>query len=225
MSQFFPASRWIQILFLSTLYCFVFLMIRNVVEQNNTYNFLVWNLFLGFLPFIIAYFLQYWIPGRNAAWWYLGLFTWLIFYPNAPYMITDLIHVDQKEADVIYDTLMIFSFSILSLFYGFFSLRIAYSLFLQKLSARGSQIALYACILLSSFGIYLGRILRLNSWDIATHPIQTAITIWEHLVPVTRNPVTYIIIILFTVIQIILLELIREMDLSPVSQANTDSGR
>lgn len=197
------------------MFCFSFLMIRNVVENDQTYNFLIWNLFLGFLPFVVVYFMQYWVPGRSIIWWISGLFIWLVFYPNAPYMITDLIHVDAHETDVIYDTLMIFSFSILSLFYGFYSLKIANGLLLLRLSPSLSRILIYAAIFLSSFGIYLGRILRLNSWDIATHPWQTIVTIWDHLIPITANPVTYVIIILFTIIQVILLNLIQELDMHP----------
>lgn len=123
--------------------------------------------------------------------------------------------MEAQEKDVIYDTLMIFSFSILSLFYGFYSLKIAKGLLMLRLSESVSRMLIYASILLSSFGIYLGRILRLNSWDIATHPWQTIVTIWDHLIPISENPVTYVIIILFTIIQIILLSLIQELDLHP----------
>jgi uncharacterized membrane protein len=207
-----PKIFWIRSLFYSSIYCFAFLMIRNTIEENTTYNFLIWNLFLGFIPLVIAYFLYYWLPGKSAILWCLGIFTWLVFYPNAPYMITDLIHVDPSEKDVVYDTLMIFSFSILSLFYGYYSIKLIFELLLQKMNRSRSILLIFLFILMSSFGIYLGRILRLNTWDIVTHPLQTFIEIWNHLFPVTQNPVTYAIIIIFSILQIMVLSFTMDIN-------------
>jgi len=65
---------------------------------------------------------------------------------------------------------------------------------------------------LSSTGIYLGRILRLNSWDFFTHPIKTLQVIFNHLFPVTKNPSTYLVIFLFSIIQFILLIMMKDFD-------------
>ncbi len=204
--------KYIKVLFLFTIFCFLFLLIRNKVEGNTNYNFLVWNLFLGFVPFFLAFLLKIFEEKVNNLVTILACGLWLLFYPNSPYMITDLIHVPSTSTTVIYETLFIFSFSMLSLFFGFYSLKLIQVVLYKKTSRKITNAVIIASLLLSSFGIYLGRILRLNSWDVFTEPFKTFTIIFEHLFPIYKNPVTYIIIILFTIIQYLLLELMQDLD-------------
>ena len=204
--------NYLIILALFTAFCLVCLFIRNSVEGNTTYNFLLWNLFLAFLPLLFAWIISFFVGKLNKVIIIIGSLVWLLFYPNAPYMISDLIHVNSTSSMVLYDTLIIFSFSMLALFYGFYSIKIVHFCYRQITSKRTAHLVIVASILLSSAGIYLGRILRLNSWDLFTHPIQTMTTIFDHLWPVNKNPTTYVIILLFSFIQFLLLVLIKDMD-------------
>lgn len=205
-------KKYIQTLFYFSLFCFAFLLVRNYFEQNTQYNFLTWNLFLGFIPFVIALILQKFSKGLQKFWLLAGTCLWLLFYPNAPYMITDFIHVQASSTDVIYDALLIFSFSMLSLFFGFYSLKLVQKVISERTTKFITNAVIAASLLLSSFGIYLGRILRLNSWDVFTNFIETFKLIFDHLIPVSKNPVTYLIIILFTAIQWFLLNLMQNID-------------
>ncbi|MCG8701836.1 MAG: DUF1361 domain-containing protein [Bacteroidales bacterium] len=203
---------YIKTLALFTLFCLCFMFIRNKVEQNNEYNFLIWNLFLGFVPFMVAWPTFLFQAKLNKVMVFVLAILWLLFYPNAPYMITDFIHVHDQSKFVIYDALMIFSFAMLSLFFGFYSLKLVQKMLLVYYNTIIVKLIVALAILLSSFGIYLGRILRLNSWDVFTHFGETMSTIFEHLFPITKNPVTYLMIFLFSIIQYILLNLIQNID-------------
>ncbi|WP_291723073.1 DUF1361 domain-containing protein [Bernardetia sp.] len=203
-------KKYLTTLLISTILSVGILFVRNLVENNSNYNFLLWNLFLGFIPFGVVLLIDIFYQKLNTILIVLGVCLWLLFYPNAPYMISDLIHVDKNSSVVLYDTLIIFSLSILSLFYGFYSLKLVYEILVKWKSKKIANFLISFCIVLSSFGIYLGRILRLNSWDVFTKPIQTAITIFEHLFPVTKNPVTYLVIFLFSFVQFMVWFLIKD---------------
>lgn len=188
------------------------LLIRNLYEQNSTYNFLLWNLFLAFIPLAVAW-ITYYIVGRwNILMILIFSFLWLLFYPNAPYMISDLIHVNENSPVVLYEALILFSFAILALFYGFYSLKIIHLVFRSRTGILTANIIIWTSIVLSSAGIYLGRILRLNSWDLFTHPMRVFQTVFDHLFPVTKNPSTYLVIFLFSIIQLILLIMMKDFD-------------
>lgn len=206
------STKYIRYFALYTAFCLCCLFIRNLVVDKNDYNFLLWNLFLGFLPFMLALVLQIFTDKINTVLLLLVSFIWLLFYPNAPYMITDLIHVNQKDPAVLYDAVLIFSFAMLSLFFGFYSLKIMKAIFIQKFDKRKANVIIFVSVLLSSFGIYLGRILRLNSWDVFSYPFETICKIFEHLFPISSNPGTYVIIIGFTIVQLLLLSMISEFD-------------
>lgn len=188
------------------------LFTRNWITDNTTYNFLLWNLFLGFLPLFFAYVLYLYNSKAGTLVLMAGSFLWLLFYPNAPYMLTDFIHLNAQSTSAIYDALIFFSISILSLFYGFFSLKIIHLIWYSRYNHKVANSIVIFAILLSSFGIYLGRILRLNSWNLFTKPLQVIADIFGHMWPVTKNPSTYYIIVLFTVIQVTLLWTIHDMD-------------
>ena len=187
-----------------TLFNLFYLFSLNFINKNNNYNFLIWNLFLGFVPYLLAIVLHYYSNRINNITLLFGSFLWLGFYPNAPYMITDLIHVNENSSNVIYEALMIFSFSMESLFFGFYSVKIMEFILIPKRGKLQTNVFLVTSLFLSSFGIYLGRILRLNTWDIFTAPSKTFELILNHLFPITQNPTTYSMILLFTFIQFIL---------------------
>ena len=156
--------------------------IRNLVVGDSFFNFLKSNLFIGSFPVIlIAVLLAIFNDKLKPIWFWLGTAIWVLFYPNAPYMISDLIHNSADSMDkvskelVVFDTLIIFSIAMLSVFYGFLSLKIMFNLFKQRYGNRFAHIAIAINIVLSSFGFYMGRELLsaiklgngyLYSWEI-----------------------------------------------------------
>jgi len=144
-----------------------------VVRANTAW--MTVNLLLAALPFVLALLL--FVPGRprTVAWW-LGLGTFVVFLPNAPYVLTDVIHLSgqiRHSSSTLHVGLLVFEYAAfmavgLALYGGcLFLLR-------RRLQVEGlerwrwpAELALHA---LCSVGIFLGRVLRLNSWDVVANP-------------------------------------------------------
>jgi uncharacterized membrane protein len=209
-------NKYLYVFIFSTVIILAILFLRNYLTENTTYNFLLWNLFLGIIPFIVTFALKsYFDKVSNLILW-IGCGIWLLFYPNSPYMITDLIHINQipeiaSTQVLVYDTIIIFSFAMLAAFYGFYSMGMVYYLVRARTNKFIANFIIMVSILLSSFGIYLGRFVRLNSWDVFTKPIQTIALILHKLYPLAANKDTYIFLFLFSFLQMMLLSLIIDI--------------
>jgi uncharacterized membrane protein len=148
---------------------------RIVWTTKLYYSFLIWNLFLAWLPMIFALLAcdQYQRASR-WNWRFLGLAgAWLIFFPNAPYIFTDLIHLTTRFYHHFWvDLTLILLCALTGLVLGFVSLYMMQSVVEQMLGRLASWVFIAAVAALSGFGIYLGRFMRFNSWDILFRPIQ-----------------------------------------------------
>ncbi len=204
-------SKQVKMLFWVSVISIVALHIRNLIIGDSKYNFLLWNLFLGFVPLLVAWLVQRFESVLPVVVFWAGCAFWLLFYPNAPYMISDFIHVDRSESYVLYDALMIFNIAILSTFYGLYSLKIVQNVVAKRYSLKLANIVVGASIVLAAFGVYLGRVLRLNSWDVFTKPLETFRIILEHLFPFSENPQTWSLVVIFSALQVFLLILVYGM--------------
>lgn len=163
-------SKW-QGLILATICSVTLLELRMFKTGSLHYAFLLWNLFLGFVPLAISECLinQEQLSKRKLA---IGSFVWLLFFPNAPYIITDLMHLSKYEKVPWLDGLMLFSFAITSLAAGllsFIQIKHVLKVYLPRLFYRLFTLGI---MLLAGFGVYLGRFERWNSWDIVSHPFS-----------------------------------------------------
>jgi uncharacterized membrane protein len=168
--------------------------IRIYFSGTLSYTFLFWNLFLAVIPFALSSLL---VGFKMPALVFYGLTAlWLLFFPNAPYVLTDLLHLRQHDVPLWYDLLMLLSFAWTGLMFGFVSLADMQRLIRERFNAATGW--LFACVALAlgSFGIYLGRFLRWNSWDIVTEPKQLAWDILERL----SNPLAHLGTYGFTVL-------------------------
>lgn len=138
---------------------------------------LIWNLFLAWIPFMLAYF-AYVVPWRRAA-LYLILpliaFLWLIFFPNAPYMLTDLQDLARRAAGapLWYDVIVVVWCTWTGMLLGVISLYLMQDLVVRTFGRPAGWLFVFVISGLSSFGIYIGRFVRLNSWDILQDPAET----------------------------------------------------
>lgn len=140
------------------------------MTSDYYYFFLIWNLFLAGVPFLISEF----VKSKSApAFNSLVLIIWLLFLPNSFYVITDLIHL-QNSSMQIFDCFMILSFAILCLYLGFYSMKKVGKWIGNKLPILNKSLLNILILFLCSFGIYLGRVLRYNSWDILKNPVNLA---------------------------------------------------
>ncbi|MDB5033755.1 MAG: hypothetical protein JWQ98_996 [Chlorobi bacterium] len=137
-----------------------------------TYGFLLWNLLLAWVPFLISFSLyQFKIHNRSRVATAIAGLAWLAFFPNAPYIVTDFIHLRTTvSAPLWFDAIMIALFAWTGLTMGLISLRMMQSLVRNRFGKATGWIFALAVLCLSSYGVYLGRFERWNSWDILTNP-------------------------------------------------------
>ena len=133
-----------------------------------------WNLFLSWIPLIAAFIANNLTKrlGNIPVLLVLISLFWLAFFPNAPYMVTDLAHltVDYDRDLTWHDTIMLFFYAEVSLFNGLVSLYWIHQAWRQVFSRRTSTIMFLSSLPLAGFGVYLGRVRRMNSWDIIHEP-------------------------------------------------------
>lgn len=163
-----------KILALGCIFCFLLLTVRILTTGSLYYSFLVWNLFLAGIPYAISQSLRYskWAKEQTFI-VILVLGIWLLFLPNAPYIITDLMHLRYTKSSLLwFDALLIFSFAWNGLLFGVLSLMDVFAILSTKFGKVKANYSLFVMILLCGFGIYLGRFLRWNSWEAFTQPFQ-----------------------------------------------------
>jgi uncharacterized membrane protein len=141
------------------------------------YSNLVWNLFLAWIPYVLslAAIALYRLAPRQG--WLLipvGAL-WLIFFPNAPYIVTDFLYLEYRPpVPLWYDIVMLATFAWTGCFLAIVSLRTMQSLVRRFLGWLLSWVFVAAALALSGLGIYLGRFGRFNSWDLFFHPFHVA---------------------------------------------------
>ncbi len=147
------------------------LAVRMHETGSQHYRFLLWNLFLAWVPLIAASVA--FVLARRGAVVFAGVFVvvWLLFFPNAPYMLTDFVHLSGHGASPLwYDALMLSSFAWTALMLGFVSLYLIQAVVAPRVSAAVGWIVVVCALGLASVGVYLGRFAGFNSWDALTRP-------------------------------------------------------
>ena len=144
---------------------------RIIYTNSWTHIFLIWNIFLAWIPYATSnYFKRYVIKQK---WKQLFLFfSWLLFFPNALYIITDLIHLQESgSAPVWFDAILLFTASFIGLLMAFTSLHNAEKYLLTIFKKKLPVFTMPLIIFVASFGVYLGRFERWNSWDVIHNPV------------------------------------------------------
>ena len=160
----------------------VFLVAARIAYSDTVrYTNLVWNLFLAWIPFVLAY-LAYTLSWKKPLLYFsipLTAFLWLIFFPNAPYILTDLQHLamESTSAPLWYDVIVMVWFSWTGLLLGLVSLYLMHDIIQRTFGRWVGWFFVFIVSGLSSFGVYLGRFVRFNSWDILNDPKEIAVTI------------------------------------------------
>jgi uncharacterized membrane protein len=184
-----PRPHALTFLSAGALWC-IFLLAGRILHTGGVhYAFLVWNLFLAFLPLLAAYGLRSLRPGI-AAWAVLG--AWLLFFPNAPYVVTDLLHLRARPGvPQWFDLLLLLSFAFVSLFAGIESLRAVQRWLSTHFSRRIGWSGAFLFLFLGSYGVYLGRFQRWNSWDLLRQPLALLQDIAGHALNPAAHPRTW----------------------------------
>lgn len=197
-----PASS----LFILTLLCGFLMVFRMVLTHQIAGIFLVWNLLLAWIPLLFAQWSKKHLEhskGKNTDYKLLTtsilLALWLLFFPNAPYIITDLIHLSHLEKNMLwFDSIAIFVVALTGLALGFYSLHVSHAVLNMMLGKSRAWVLLLASLGLSGFGLYLGRFVRFNSWDLFFHPLRLFRTALGEL----NNPLALQMTFVFSIVLI-----------------------
>jgi uncharacterized membrane protein len=190
---------------LSALCCFL-LIIRAVQTEQIRGLFLLWNLFLAWIPLFFALFARRLssstlVTKSKQVFILVNLGLWLLFFPNAPYLITDLIHLGEFERYILwFDTVGFFIAALAGICTGLYSLKVIHQVLNQFINNVLAWIVISTSIVLSGFGLYLGRFARFNSWDLFTHPFYLFRKSFQEI----QNPLAIQTTLVFTLVVAVL---------------------
>lgn len=175
--QYFPSQNKHAGLYLLLLMMCIFSVMlsamRVVATGSTMFLFLNWNLFLAIVPLLVTRVVMYKKTIPNKGFFFVILFCWLIFFPNSPYILTDLFHLKKSSGMPLwYDLVLVLSYAWAALVFGFMSLSDIQKMSTSYFGKRITTIGIILILFVSSFGVYLGRYLRWNSWDIITNPLR-----------------------------------------------------
>jgi len=173
----------------ASLFCVALVLLRVSESGSTKFAGLIWNLFLAWIPFLLAVAVYDGWRRRRGRGSLLALGAlWLLFFPNAPYIVTDFMHLQHRDdAPYWYDAVTVSAFAWTGLLLGFGSLFLMQTVVRQWRGVVSGWIFAGVALALGSVGIYLGRFLRLNSWDAVEHP-----SLLPRIVhAVARDPFTY----------------------------------
>jgi len=190
MKQIIKQYQLIVLLSLFSIYCIALVAFRAWLTNSIFYLFLVWNLILAYIPFILSK-LMLTKKYKNTA-LVLLFMTWLLFLPNAAYIITDFVHI--KKGTLIplwYDIILVFSFAFNGILLFFLSVQDVHQLLSKQFSSFKTWTITVFILFLTGFGVYLGRFLRFNSWEMASNPKILLIEIFDRIIQPTAHPRTW----------------------------------
>ena len=155
------------------------------------YAFLVWNLILAWLPFMFAVVMQYRVREVNCSGWSSAVLAvgWLLFFPNAPYIFTDLVHLERSTPNLFWaDLVLVLICALIGIVLGLASLRIMHLLVRRRWGWFAGWTFVAWVAGLAAFGVHLGRFVRLNSWDVALAPLALVREIGESVIAMIVQP-------------------------------------
>ena len=192
----FVAFLWVSAL--SLLGGCALVAVRFVLTDRFFYFFLLWNLVLALVPYGIAVAV-FSVSRRERTAGNVGALSalavcWLLFYPNAPYIFTDFIHLVnrtwirggtdiERETLFWYDLVLCSAFAFMGHSAGLISIELVLRSFQGVVNRHAARLLVGIAVLMAGFGLYIGRFVRFNSWDLFIEPVETA----SKLIPYLGN--------------------------------------
>ena len=172
-----------------TLNCFALGIFRLIYTHNKIFLFLNWNLFLAFVPWgLTSIMILKPSYQKNTIVIFVLLGSWLIFFPNAPYILTDLFHIlVDPSMPIWFDLVLILSFAWTGLLFGFLSLWDIEKILNKSIKPLWVTSISTGLLFIGSFGVYIGRYLRWNSWNVVNEPFKLMVDLGDHII----NPLAY----------------------------------
>ena len=176
---------------------------RILFVREYGYLYMNWNLFLALVPVFFVYLYEKeHVPFLR----FLTFILWFLFFPNAVYLVTDFIHLRTSGPDWMlwYDGMMLFLYASVGVLSSSFSLMRMKENIFHSFHRMNRGVFLFTVALLSSFGIYLGRYIRMNSWDMVLHPVSAIQQIINTIGDKYAHPVFLMTIVFFTMFIIVM---------------------
>ena len=155
-------------------WCASMIAVRIDRTGSGYYRFLIFNLILAGVPLFFSTMLR--IATQRRFHWMVQLplyVLWLLFLPNAPYILTDILHLTRaSDAPAWYDLALLLSCAGTGLLMGYLSLLDVQGIMARRFGVACGWIFALVSLVLSGFAIYLGRFLRWNSWDVIVEPAR-----------------------------------------------------
>lgn len=210
-----------KILLYSVGFSFLLYAFRVWYTGSFLFLFIPWNLFLAWLPLLFSSM----IKDTQFSMRNITLFSlWLLFFPNSPYLITDLFHLQERaEVPLYYDLVLLFMAAWNGLLMGLFSLRNIEQLLLKRFAVLKVKLITVSLFVLCGFGIYLGRYDRYNSWHLVTQPFDLMEGIVSKLISPASHPRVWAVTILFAVVLLLIYETLKKMPAHFSEQASVSS--
>jgi uncharacterized membrane protein len=174
-------------------FAFTLSVARFYFSETTLFLFLNWNLFLAFIPWAVSSMIIL-KPAlrKNRTVLFFSVVIWLLFFPNAPYILTDLFHLKARASVPIwFDLVVILSFAWTGLIFGFVSLLDIEMLLKEFFNKRIVNCTIALLLFIGSFGVYIGRYLRWNSWDILQAPFQLLYDVGDRMINPLQHPGTW----------------------------------
>jgi uncharacterized membrane protein len=186
-------------LIISVVFGLLLLAARIIVTGSSQYLFLVWNLILAAIPYAVVLSIRSWnLHPKRLIFWPL-MILWLLFLPNAPYITTDLLHLrSASTSSVWFDSLLTLNFAFNGIVLFFLALQPVQAM----VASRSGVVVTWGFVGviagLSAFGIYLGRFVRFNSWDLLVAPGTVMEQVWERIADPFSYTRTWAMTLLYT---------------------------
>ncbi len=176
-----------------SVFCFGLSLLRVFLSGTTTFLFMNWNLFLAFIPWAASSIIMVNERYRNnKIALTILLVIWLLFFPNSPYILTDLFHLHLRiNSPLWFDLVVILSFAWTGLIFGFQSLLDIEELLSKYLKPMTINLITIVFLFIGSFGVYLGRYLRWNSWDVVRDPTDLMNAISMRFINPSAHPRTW----------------------------------
>jgi uncharacterized membrane protein len=214
----FLRSEIARLLAASSCFSCVLVLLRILHTGKPMFIWMIWNLFLAYVP----YGLSTWLtlssakPSYRLASWRFRLpaLIWLLFVPNTFYILTDLYHlIDCRDSRVPswFDLSLIFSFAWNGLLLGVLSVRQMQKLLAPAIGDGWSRLFVYLVLMLSALGVYAGRYLRFNSWDVVTNPFGLMVDMGRLLIHPLQNQQAWGMIVCYTILLSFIYNMLKKL--------------
>jgi uncharacterized membrane protein len=197
---------------------------RVYLLHTRSYLFLGWNLLLAWVPYACALWAAAAHERRPREWWPLVLpgALWLVFFPNAPYIVTDFIHLERMNGPWWYNLGTLASCAGAGLLLALFSLRALQRLVVAFLGWLAGWLFVGVAAVLCGLGIYVGRVLRWNSWDLLLNPRPLLSDVMDRMLHPSAHTQTLGVTLVFAALMLVCYAAVFAPQREPVGLKDED---